>query len=333
MQKFIKRILVFSLPFIVWLVVVVLIDPFNYFKYSLNVIDNNLKKESAFKLNRPLFQLLAYENHPTSSILLGDSRANSLKCEILKKYSRQDFANLAYGGGSLQEVINTFWLISKKNILKDVYIGINFTNYNKYSNRDRVTEVKAIMKNFFSYAFSPYTFNSIYTILKSVITGNEIKIGVPELSKEKFWLYQLNVSAKQHYNIYEYPSNYFHDLQEISKNCNNRGIHLVLFIPPTHTDLQNKVKEYNLQNNETKFKDDLKKIGDVYDFDYPSDITGNKNNFRDPYHCTDSIGEIVVKELFSNKPSKNARFTKCTTYSNFKPKITSKIIITTSKGK
>ena len=220
----------------------------------------------------------------------------------------------------MQEVINSFWLLSENKDLKltDVYIGINFSLYNKLYNRDRVTEVKSIMGNFFSYAFSTYTFKSTYLILKSIITGNKIKIGVPDTSKEKFWMHQLNVSAKQHYAVYKYPSNYFRDLVEISQYCNNHGINLVLFIPPTHTDLQNKVKEYKLQDYEVKFKNDLKKIADLYDFDFPSEMTMNKDNFRDPYHFNDSIGKIVVKEMFSCGTGRYVNFTKCTTYSKIK---------------
>jgi len=330
MHKFIKRILIFSLPFIFWLVLVVVIDPYNYFKSGFKAIDNHLKKESAFKLNRPLFQLLAYENHPTNSILLGDSRANSLKSNIIRKYSKRNFSNLAYGGGSLQDVISTFWLVSKENELKDVYIGINFSLYNKHYNTNSVAEAKEIMNNLFSYAFSEDTFKSTFLILKSIITGKEIKIGIPDTSKEKFWKHQLNVSAKQHYKVYEYPTNYFHDLQEISKYCNKNGINLVIFIPPTHTDLQNKVKEYGLQLYEVKFKEDLKKIGDLYDFDFPSDLTANKNNFRDPYHFTDSIGEIVVKDLFTKVTDRNARFTKCNTYKRLEPNKPLKTITLTS---
>ena len=319
MRFFIKSLFVFSSPILIWIVLVAFIDPYNYLRNDLNNIENQSKLDISAKINRPLFQLIGYKNHATPGILLGDSRANSLKIDIIQNYSKNKFTNLAYGGGSLQEVINSFWLLSEDNTLKDVYIGINFSIYNQLYNRDRVTEAKSIMENFFSYAFSTYTFESTYLILRSIITGKEIKIGIPDTSKEKFWIYQLDVSAKQHYLKYEYPSNYFRDLVEISKYCNKHGINLVLFIPPTHTDLQNKVKEYNLQNDEIKFKNDLKKIADLYDFDYPSELTMNKDNFRDPYHFTDSIGKIVVKELFSCGTGKYVNFTKCTTYSKIIP--------------
>lgn len=313
MKNFLTRTIYFSLPFLFWLILVLLIDPYNYYSDSL-FVDNNLKKETAFKLNRPLYQLLEFKNHPTKSILLGDSRTNNLAVELFKKYSGKEFSNLAYGGGSLPEIINTFWLIAKKHNLSDVYIGLNMTFYNTYRSRDRVIESEEIMRNFFSYAFSVYTFRSTNLILRNVFSGNELKIGVPDSSKEKFWKHQLEVSAKDDYGLYEYPINQVKDLIEISKYCKLHGINLIFFIPPTHIDLQNKVKEYNLQVYESMFKNDLKKIGDVYDFDFPSDITNNASNFNDPYHFSPPIGEIIVKELFSFRSGKDVIFTKCEKY-------------------
>lgn len=313
MRHLATKLLAFSTPFIIWLIIILLVDPYNYNNTNrLNIIDTRLKYDISYKLNRPLYQLLEYKNHPNYSILLGDSRANSLNCELFKKYSKKSFVNLAYGGGSLQEIINTFWLVAENEGLKDVYIGLNFSLYNNFNHRDRVTEAKEIMKNLFSYSFSTYSFESTYLILKSLITDEKVNIGVPTTTKEKFWMYQLNVSAKQDYEFYEYPSKYFNDLKEISRYCEANKINLVFFIPPTHIDLQNKVKEYSLQQYETKFKSDLRELGELYDFDYPSELTMNKDNFNDPYHFTSHIGENVVKELFSKEHRRYAKYSKNT---------------------
>jgi hypothetical protein len=310
MRKFIKWVLTFSLPLIIWIILVVLVDPYNYFSFGPKIIDNRLKMEISYKLNRPLFQLLGYKSHPTPSILLGDSRTACLKSEIINKYTKNDFTNLAYAGGSLVDAINTFWLVSEDTKLSDVYIGINFSLFNKYRRLDMVTEDEKLIDNFFLYAISESVFKSTYLILKSLITDKDIQIGVPASSKGEFWVFQLDTTANEQYGLYEYPSNYYNELTEISKYCKKNGINLVFFIPPTHTDLQKKVKQFNLQYFDAKFKNDLEKIGDVYDFDYPSDLTKNYNNFYDPYHFTDSIGEIVVKELFAKESYKYVKYKK-----------------------
>ena len=84
MRFFLKRLFVFSLPILIWIVLVAFVDPYNYLRNDLNTIDNRLKLDISAKINRPLFQLIEYKNHPTNGILLGDSRANSLKIDVIQ---------------------------------------------------------------------------------------------------------------------------------------------------------------------------------------------------------------------------------------------------------
>jgi hypothetical protein len=39
----------------------------------------------------------------------------------------------------------------------------------------------------------------------------------------------------------------------------------------------------------------------VYDYDYYNSITKNKNNFSDPIHFNDSIGDLIVNEIWKNQ--------------------------------
>jgi len=307
---FIKKNVLFSIPIFIWIFIVIVIDPFNYLKFGLKTINYSSKRAISGVLNRPLFQLLEYKNNPSPNILLGDSRANSLKTIKIRKYSGMDFANLAYGGGSINEAIITFWEAANTIELKNVYIGLNFSDYNMLLNRDRVTEALEIKNNFLTYCFSLYTFESSFLIIRHLLTKEEIILGKPSVTKEDFWKFQLNVASKEGYGTYKYPHKYFSELKKISDYCVKNRIKLIFFIPPTHVDLQNKIKEYNLQFYEENFKADLKRLGDVYDFDYPNDITRNTDNFRDPFHCNDSIGEIVVKEIFNPKENKYAKYSK-----------------------
>jgi len=318
MKQFIGKLMGFSIPFILWLVIVAFVDPYNYINRKTSKVIDPLKKDISFELNFALYELLEYKYEPNQSIILGDSRARLLRSKMLNKYSERSFSNLAYSGGSINEIVKTFWLVANEQKLNDVYIGLNFDLYNKYNQMDRVTEAESIMKNFFSYAFSTYSFKATFLILKSVITGHKVTLGRPKTSKEIFWKHQLNVSAKKYYSKYKYPSEYYNELRKISKYCNTNNINLVFFIPPTHTDLQYKVKEYHLQDQETKFKNDLMTLGDLYDFNYPSNLTVNKNNFIDPYHSNEIVCEMVIRELFVKNARKYAKYSMCTTYNKIK---------------
>ena len=98
-------------------------------------------------------------------------------------------------------------------------------------------------------------------------------------------------------------------MKRISNYCEANNIKLILFIPPTHVDLQQKIKHYKLADMNRKFKSDLASIGDLYDFDYPNQYTRDPENFSDPFHFGIKIKNIVQEELFNEMPNV-ARFVK-----------------------
>ena len=300
MKKFLIRILIFFIPVVFYFSLVALADPYSFFPES-DFISNEAKENVSFKLNYPLYKLIRYSNNPIKNIILGDSRAKSLNVDVITQCSNKEFANLAYGGGSLQEVIDTFWEISKNNTLETVAIGVNFDLYNSTNNFNRVPEAINLKNNFFSYASSKYVFKSIAVISKMKLLNEPFTVGIPEMTNQEFWDYQLNSAANNVYRIYKYPQSYFDELELIKQYCTKNNIELVFFIPPTHVDLQNKIKEFELIKEQEKFKSDLKSLGAFYDFDYPNEVTTNKANFDDPYHCNELISELLVKTIFCKK--------------------------------
>ena len=305
MKRFIYKILLFCIPFLLWLLVVVIFDPYHFLSFSENIINNKLKDDISIQLNRPLFQLIQYEKNPTEIITLGDSRTFNLSTDTIYKYTNKKVGNLAYGAGGLQEMINTFWEIEKNHKLNEVYMGIGVSFYNKYACQDRVTEAISLKSNFISYAFSSYTFNSIFQISKSILLNSKLNLGKPQESKEAYWKYKLDITARDHFTRFDYPQTYFYELKKISDYCLTKNIKLTFFIPPSHTDLQKKVIQFNRKNAELRFKNDLQSLGDTYDFDFISKITIDKNNFNDPYHFNSSVGTIIIRKIFSDHSNKS----------------------------
>ena len=85
MRKYLKRIAIFQIPCIIYLLLIVVIDPYNYFPATENIVNSALKKEISYKYNYRLYKLLEFEKHPTSVIILGDSRANNLNDNVIRK--------------------------------------------------------------------------------------------------------------------------------------------------------------------------------------------------------------------------------------------------------
>ena len=278
------------------------IDPYNLIQIEKNKKLSDIKSEISLPLNNRLYKLSNFSKNPTDVILLGDSRTYNINTNYFNNLTGKKSSNLAYGAGTLPEIIESFWYASKTHNLKEVYIGINFNIYNKQNSMNIVNESIGLIESPLSYVFSKYCLKSTFLIIKTLITSQKTSnIEKPKFNKVDFWKYQLESSANNFYRVWHYPTEYIFKLSQIANYCKLKNIKLVFFTPPTHIDLQSKVIEFNLVLEELKFKSDLSKLGTYYDFDFPNEITENNNLFKDPFHPNDSVTKIVVNEILSGE--------------------------------
>lgn len=297
MIKYLKKSFFFIIPFIIYLVVIIIVDPYNYFNIS-HAISNDIKTEISDKVEPHLFRIINYQNSPKRNIVLGDSRADNL----FEHFDAHDWANLSYGGGSIKEIVQTFWWVANEYPLDTVFIGINLNLYNKYNKRFWVEETLERKKNFASYGFNSYTLKSTFYIVKSLITGKEIILDKPSMTKEEFWEYQLNESAHKFYSKFSYPTNYAEELKTISDYCHSNHIQLIFWIPPTYIDFQKRKEDYQLEKIDSTFVNDLSNFGLLYNDDVDSELTRAKENFEDPMHFDGKTGELIFTRIFGKNP-------------------------------
>ncbi|OGI11551.1 MAG: hypothetical protein A2Y40_08675 [Candidatus Margulisbacteria bacterium GWF2_35_9] len=300
MKKFFTRVILFLLPSIFTIVTILTIDPYNYFGNETNIKLLEYKTKISLPIHDQLFKLIEYKNNPHKIIILGDSRANSTSGYV-EEFLHEDVTNLCYGGSTLQEIISTFTEIKKIGVMKQVYIGINFNVYNSFYNHNSVPEAVHIKSSLLNYITSKYVIKSTFLILKALIFNEVPKIGQLRITKEEFWRTQLDVTAKGNYTNYLYPKELYNELKKFSIFCMENHIKLVLFIPPTHISLQNRILDFKLEIENIKFKKDMESLGDFYDFDYLNALTSKQSNFSDPFHFIDSISKIVANEIISGK--------------------------------
>lgn len=295
MKRFYKTILIFLIPFFIYLLLVVIIDPYNYLSL-FPFLDSYKKNEIAENIENHLYYIINYQNNPSKNIILGDSRSQLL----IHLLESETWKSLAYGGGTLKEMIQTFWWVVEHNKLDTVLMGINLNLYNKYNKRFWVEDILEIRKNFISYAFCSYTYKSIVQFLKYSLSNREITLGIPDMSKEEFWDFQINQTAKKYFERYEYPDEYYANLKSISEYCLKHNIKLIFWIPPTHIEFQKRKEDFNLQKYDSLLVSDLKSLGEQHDFNYISKLAVNKENFGDPLHFNGNVDTIIFSELFSN---------------------------------
>ncbi|MGD0754911.1 MAG: hypothetical protein ABR927_07605 [Bacteroidales bacterium] len=300
MIKFALKLLIFIIPFLILITIEVFIDPFNYFSEEKDKEMLEKKENISFKTNPYLYKLIKYDRNPCSTIILGDSRMDLLNPSKFEKIEKEKVSNLAIGAGTLQDAIEILNYITYKHDIKKIYWGISIETYNGTRLRNRAKSSIEIKNSLPSYLLNRYTFSATMLICRSFLFNEQIDLYKPPFSKDVFWQNQLDLCSRYLGN-YSYPENYFKDLKKIADNCLEKNIKLVFVLPPTHIDLQKKIHEFNLDEEVKRFKIDLESFGDVYDFNYPNVITNDKNNFNDPFHFKDSISNIIVQEISTNK--------------------------------
>jgi len=303
MTKYIKNSLLFVIPLLVYALFIVVIDPFNYLN-AKSIIDGSLKEEISLHIEPHLYKMIKYENDPKKNIVIGDSRSNGLYYH----FDQERWSNLSYGGASLKEIIQSFWYAAERENLDSVVIGINLMLYNKYNKRFWVEETVSRKSNFFSYAFNHYTFQSSIKLVNSYFSDEANPVETPEvhkdsveLAKREFWKMKL-LETDKFFRRVEYPDEYFQQLKEISEYCEARNMSLIFWIPPTHVDYQNALEKYSLEEHNRMFLDDIRSLGDLYDFNFESSLTQEYDNFRDPVHFTYDIGKTIHKEIIDGSP-------------------------------
>lgn len=300
MRNFLKLLFTFCVPACCFVLAIAIIDPFSYFQKASAPGVSDLKEKVALKVNPRLAKWIKFKKHPSEIIILGDSRSDQLKASYFEENLKEPVVNLSYGGGTLSEMIETFKEIVKIKRIKKVYIGISFNLYNARNSMNLVPEAIETSGSIPAYLSSKFCIRASMEYLKA-ITSNQSEIESPPFTKDEFWDYQLYSAAANFYRAYSYPQEYFNGLKSVSDYCFENNIKLIFVIPPTHIQLQKRIHDFQLTDQEKKFKSDLKQLGDVFDYDYPSELTNSKLNFVDPFHSIDSISRIVVNEITTGK--------------------------------
>ena len=299
MKKFIINFFYFSIPLLVWAILIVIIDPFNYF----NLVDlkNKSPKHNAEKLNTLLFRTIDFKNDPTNNILIGDSRTDALPIELIENYEKSKYKKLNTNAAKINEIFELFYYANDIKKIDKVVIGINFSMFNKYSYQNRVENTLKIINNPLIYIFNKTTIEASFYVIRSRLFKINLNTK-PKMSKEEFWKWIIKTKSKHWYAKYKYPENLYKKLKEFDLFTKNNNTEVIFIVVPHHREFHQKLIDYGLEIQEIKFKETLSSLNaKVYDFDYFNAIIANKNNFKDPIHYNDSIGKLIVNEIWGNK--------------------------------
>ena len=311
LKKLIIRLCIFIIPIVLYMVVLSTIDPFNYFSDS-NIISKETEHKTSRKLNSLLYNTISFKNHPTPNIIIGDSRIKRLPISEIEKITGDKYFILHSNAAKLNEIIDLFWISTKYSKLENVILGVNFNLFNEYAFANRVNEVEKIINNPLMYIFN----GNVLEVTIKAITHHLSAIDIPNISrnimlkkalngksfkdKKIWWEFNISTVAKNQYSKYKYPENLIDRLKEIDRYCKKNNINLKLLNVPHHQEYRQRVIDFKLTKEEVRYKEEIKNIGTVIDYDYSNSITNCRNCFTDPIHTNDSINLLIVKEIFKD---------------------------------
>jgi hypothetical protein len=294
------RLVLFLAPVLVPTVLpVCLVDPYNLLFPKMSVVPQALKVRYSPAINDVLWKLPQYDKDPRENILLGDSQTERLRAEyIVKITGNSHYFNLAYGGGTLQESISSFWDAARRVKLQSVYFGISFMDYNS-NPMDRVSDTEKLLHNRLQYLQNADAIQAALYEAIGLVPQWQVKMG-PKLDRDAFWKYQLDYLSKRYHDI-PYPSNLKRELQRIADYCRANHIEFVFVITPQSLDAQRRVGELGVIAEYERFKADLASIAPTIDCDIPSRITKDRANYSDPFHLTYPAAARVVEDIWSGR--------------------------------
>jgi len=297
-RLFLKKLVLFVLPFLAYGATVVIVDPYRLFNLTA-LIPPETKRKVARPNNYALWTVLDFDRAPGPHILLGDSKAEKFDPGEIGRVSGLEFRNLAMGGASSPEIIDLFWHATRRVTLRNVWICLNFENLNRFETRDRVKSAEAVQSNFLLYFSSRDVVLSTWQLLKHELLGSKLETGVPQMSKDEFWKEQLLYGANRQLYGFKFDDDAFAKFAEIAGYCKNHGIRLCFITLPTHADLHQRIRDHGLEAEWRKFPERFRSLAVTLDFDAPNEITAARENFDDPFHMTPETASALIRRIWS----------------------------------
>ena len=294
--------------------------------------------EIAEKAHYPLWKLGKYTPGAYDTVVLGDSRARALREKYWRSLKFSPTKNLAYGGGTIPEIYETFKLVRDDPALKNLVIGIQLRSFDEDHKQgmNRVPEaiklINSPVKYVFNWSVAKTSWNVFAAdqlpILKLISrfefgvtsahatdVGRALSVGnsgmlVMRESRDlksnssandlpKKFARQVKQNARSDWRRFQVSKTYWSYIEHIGQWAKDNDKNLVFVIPPTIAEMQQTIIDYGLSNENGEMRERLARWGVVLDFDYPDMLTKNLANFSDAYHFNAQVARQIVGEVVS----------------------------------
>ena len=88
-------------------------------------------------------------------------------------------------------------------------------------------------------------------------------------------------------------------LGEVDDFAKEKGIQLTFIVVPHHVDFRQALYTYGLEEDEKRFLTFLSSLhAQVVSYDFSNEITQKRENYKDPVHYTDEVGNLIIQEVW-----------------------------------
>lgn len=145
------------------------VDPYQMFLSKQRPTAIN---DIAEKAHYPLWKLAKFQRGQHDTVILGDSRARSLRDKYWHELKMPQALNLAYGGGTIPEVYSTFKLIKSDPAIQNLIVGVQLRSFDERhkGGMNRVPEAVELVRHKLEYLKN---WNVFQTTIKMFEKENE----------------------------------------------------------------------------------------------------------------------------------------------------------------
>jgi hypothetical protein len=270
-----------------------LIDPYDLAGHPLP----GLAQDELSRLrNDRLLELARFNREPRPIIVLGDSRAQNLREEF---FAEQGLSarNLAYGGGTVYEAIDTFDFAARRTRLQAVVMVVPFNSWSESDHGNLVENAVGLIERPATYYFNADILRASVANVAANWLGDAHPSQAPPMTGEAFWRYQLDYNARSYYERWQQPERLERLFLDMVAQCRSRGIRLLLVVPPTHVDLQRLIPHYRLEKQHEAYLALLEANAETLNFDVVDAVTSDRAKFSDPFHILPSESRGLVAKI------------------------------------
>lgn len=296
MKKFLFRLTALALPFLLYFGLFIVFDPADYFGVN----------GAPTAGNSVVTRVKRFVQNPQNAIILGDSRMAHFDMALVEQITGRPWSNLAFGGASMNESVDLFWLALEQNPEIDtVVFEASFYTLRQGDTRNRTDAILTAVNNPVAYLFNfNYNVDMLQNIVENVKHWIDPSYVIGEATDTGHWTdadyvdehgdplpYRRNLidyagTIRSVCDGYAIDQENLSAVVEIADYCKQNGIRLVFVMPPVDGAIQEYVFDgLDLWDELETIRTALEATGAcVLDFEYQPAARFSEVQFYDGFH-------------------------------------------------